>query len=94
MSRYRSKLRERAIKLALMDQLERSGLTPREAAEWLYEDFGKRVKPDWPSIRKAVAGDPEVTPQDIAVFMIENDIQPEEGAWDVLPRPRKGMRGG
>ncbi len=89
---YTRRIRNRHIKAALMDQVEKSGIKPYEAAEWLWEDFGKKVKPDWKSIRRAVLGDPEITPQDIAVFMIENDVQPEEGAWDVLPRT--SLRGG
>ena len=89
---YIRRVRERHIKEALMDQLEKSGIHPREAAEWLWEDFGKKVRANWRNIRRAVVGDPQVTPQDVAVFMIENDIQPEEGAWDVLPRT--GLQGG
>ena len=83
---YIRRIREKHIKEALMNQLEKSGIPLNEAVEWLWEDFGKKVRRDWRSVRKAVVGDPQVTPQDIAVFMIENGVQPEEGAWDVLPR--------
>jgi hypothetical protein len=85
--KYTKKLRDRAIKESLVDQLEKSGITLNDTVEWLWEDFGKRVRPNWKSVRKAIVSDPEITTQDVAVFMIENDIMPEEGAWDVLPRP-------
>ena len=92
MSFYR-KLRERTVKEVLLDQMIEEGVSPREAAEWLWDDFGKRVRPDWRSIKKAVLGDPDITSQDIAVFMIENGIEPREGAWDVMSRPRGGLPG-
>ena len=89
---YRRRLASRAIKERLLDQMVRDGVDPREAADWLWDDFGKRVRPDWKSIRRAVLGDSEITPQDLAVFMIDQGLEPEEGAWDVLPR--RGLRGG
>ena len=85
--------RQRAIKKALVDQMREEGVDPREVAEWLWEDFGKRVSPSWHRLEKAILGEKEVTPQDVAVFMIEQGIQPEEGAWDVHPVGR-GVRGG
>jgi hypothetical protein len=87
---YARKLRERAIKEALLDQLEESGIPLEDIVEWLWDDFGKRVQRNWKAVRRAVLGDRDITPQDIAVFMIENDVQPEEGAWDVYPR--RGLR--
>ena len=89
---YRRRLADRAIKASLMDQIEASNIDPGEMAEWLWDDFGKRVKPEWKSIRRAVLGDREITPQDLAVFMIDQGLQPEEGAWDALPR--RGLQGG
>jgi hypothetical protein len=89
---YARKMSERAVKEALMSQLENSGIPLEEAVEWLWDDFGKRVQKSWKAVRRAVLGDQDITPQDIAVFMIENDVQPEEGAWDVLPR--RGLRAG
>jgi len=81
----------RAIKEALLRQLKESGIPLEEVQDWLWDDFGKRVKPSWDAVEKAVLGDPEITPQDIAVLMIENDVTPDEGAWDVSPR--RGLRG-
>ncbi|MCE4628335.1 MAG: hypothetical protein F7C34_04215 [Desulfurococcales archaeon] len=89
---FKRKIMNRAIKENLLDQMERSGISPGEASEWLWDDFGKRVPPRWDKIRKAVLSDPDVTPQDLAVFMIDQGVQPEEGAWDALPR--RGLRGG
>lgn len=84
--------RDRAIKAALLRILARSGVDPGEVAEWLWEDYGVRVRPRWPDLERAILREREVTAQDLAVFMIDLGIQPDEGAWDASPRP--SMRGG
>jgi hypothetical protein len=83
--------KNKAIKKALLTQIKGSEIEPETVAEWLWEDFGKRVKPDWSRIEKAILSDETVTPQDMAVFMIENNVFPDEGAWDAMPV--RGLRG-
>ncbi len=85
------KEREKAIKRALAQQLRESSIPIDEVVEWLWEDFGKRVRRDWGQVERAIVRDPEITPQDVAVFMIEQGVLPDEGAWDVAPR--RGLRG-
>lgn len=85
MASIRARMKERAVKQALLKQLRESDIDPSLLAEWLWEDFGKRVKVDWRSIESAILGDSDITPQDLAVFMIEEGLQPEEGAWSVEP---------
>jgi len=77
--------RSRAVKKALIEQMKSEGVDPREVSEWLWEDFGKRVPAKWSRLEKAILSDKTVTPQDVAVFMIDQGVQPEEGAWDVQP---------
>ncbi|MEB3844950.1 MAG: hypothetical protein LRS48_04640 [Desulfurococcales archaeon] len=84
---------EKAVKGALIDQIVKSNsISENTVSEWLWEDFGKKVRPDWDRLKRAILSDREITPQDLAVFMIENGVFPEEGAWDVMPRV--GLRGG
>ena len=84
--------KEKAVKAALLKAMRDSGVDPREIAEWLWEDYGVRVKPRWPDIERAVLKERDVTAQDLAVLMIDLGLQPDEGAWDAAPRP--SMRGG
>lgn len=85
MASYRARMKEKAIKKALLRQLRESGADLDDLVEWLWDDFGKRVRRDWKSIEQAILGDNEITPQDIAVYMIDAGLQPNEGAWDVEP---------
>lgn len=74
-------LREREIKRELLRIARESGADPREVAEWLWEDFGKRVKPEWSRLERAILED-DVTPQDVAVFLQEAGIAfSEERVW-------------
>jgi len=84
-------LRRRIVKKALVEQMKMEGVDPREVSEWLWEDFGKRVPPSWARLERAILSEKTITPQDVAVFMIEQGIMPEEGAWDV--HPVRGVRG-
>jgi len=65
--------------------LKGSGVSIDDVLEWLWEDFGKRPSKNWRSIEKTIIGDNEITPQDLAVFMIDNGLLPDEGAWDAEP---------
>ncbi len=86
-------LRDRAVKEALLSQIMNSGkIDIRMMVEWLWEDFGLRVRRDWNVVKRAVLRSPDVSAQDLAVFMIENGVVPDEGAWDARPTVR--MRGG
>ncbi len=91
MSAFR-RARERAVKAALLQQLRESGVDVREVAEWLWEDFGVRVRPQWRAVERAVLREENITPQDLAVFMLDSGVEPDEGAWDASPRP--SLRGG
>jgi hypothetical protein len=91
MNRIERLRRNKLVKEALLSQIKAAGLDETEIVEWLWEDFGKRVKPEWSRIEKAILGDNAITSQDLAVFMIENDLQPDEGAWNVMPR--RSLRG-
>ncbi|MGC9112274.1 hypothetical protein [Acidilobus sp.] len=84
--------RDRAIKEALLSQLK--GKVPLDdVIEWLWDDFGLRAKRSWEDVGKVITSSNEILPQDVAVFMIEEGVTPDEGAWSVLPAP-KGLRGG
>ncbi len=86
-----SRARDRAIKASLMSQAKgKIGLD--EFVEWLWEDFGIRVRRDWDDVVRAVVNSDEVIPQDVASFMIGEGVEPDEGAWDVIP-VRGGLRG-
>jgi len=39
-----------------------------------------------------VVNSDEILPQDLAAFMISMGVEPDEGAWDVVPVAR-GLRG-
>ncbi|GAB6148380.1 hypothetical protein [Stetteria hydrogenophila] len=90
-----SRLRDRAVKAALLRQLRESGLEPREVAEWLWEDYGIRARPRWGELERAILRSDEVTPQDLAVLLMDAGVEPDEGAWSVEPRPAplRGARG-
>lgn len=76
------RLRERAVKAALLAQLKSSGVSIGDVVEWLWEEFGIRARKDWRHVERLILRSSEVTPQDLLVFMIENGIEPDEGAWD------------
>ncbi|MCE4605350.1 MAG: hypothetical protein F7C08_02300 [Desulfurococcales archaeon] len=84
--------RERAVKEVLVGQLRSSGIPAREVAEWLWEDFGIRVRGEWSRVERAILSRREITSQDLAVFMIDHGIEPEEGAWDVYPARMRALR--
>ncbi|MEB3860831.1 MAG: hypothetical protein GSR84_01250 [Desulfurococcales archaeon] len=84
--------RERAIKEVLVGQLKSSGIPASDVAEWLWEDFGIRVRSEWGRLERAILSSRDVTPQDLAVFMIDNGVEPEEGAWDVYPARMRAPR--
>jgi len=86
------KFRERVVKEVLIDQLRSSNIDPGEVSEWLWEDFGVRVKPEWSRIAKAILSSRDITPQDLASFMISVGLMPEEGAWDVYPAKMLGLK--
>ncbi len=83
--------KNKAIKRALLRQVKSSRINIDDVLEWLWEDFGKKPARNWKNIEKTILGDNEITPQDLAVFMIDQGILPDEGAWDV--EPAKGLPG-
>ncbi len=85
----KQKIYEKAVKEALLNQMKNK-INIDEAVEWLYDDFGIKIKSSWENLRKAVLNNSEITPNDIAVFMIDQGVEVDEGAWHVLPTG--GMR--
>ncbi len=90
--------REREIKRDLVKVLREAGTDPREVAEWLWEDFGKRVRPEWKKIERAVLED-DVTPQDLVVFLYDAGIDfDDEKVWrreyEALRRGEDSSRSG
>lgn len=77
--------KNRAVKRALLGQMRDANVDIDEVLEWLWDDFGKKPARNWRSIERAILGDNEITPQDLAVFMIDQGLLPDEGAWDVEP---------
>jgi len=74
--------RERVIKKALIDQLKRSNkISIKDVVEWLWEDFGIRCKANWKDVERKMLKSNEVFPNDIATFMIEHGLRPEEDVW-------------
>jgi len=73
--------REREIKRELVKVMKEAGIDPKSVSEWLWEDFGKRVKPEWGKLEKAVLED-DVTPQDVALFLDEAGVEiDDERIW-------------
>lgn len=82
--------REREIKEALLEALKHGGATPDDVAEWLWEDFGKRVKPSWDRIKRAVM-DGDVTPQDLVSLLDELGIEYDDE--EIWRREYEALRG-
>ncbi len=83
---YSRKLAERAVKDALMKQV-RDNLSMEEVLDWLYDDFGVKVgRRTWDNITRTVLKSSDIKPQDIAILLLDNNIQPNEGAWNAQPR--------
>ncbi len=91
LNRNTRRIENRHIKEALLSQIKTSDISLDDIVEWLWEDFGIRAKRDWKTVEKTIIKEDEITPQDLAVFMIDQEVMPEEGAWDVMPR--RGLQG-
>lgn len=76
----RGRGREQRVLEALIDGLRDAGIDPREVAEWLWEDFGVRARPNWPSIKRA-ARKGGVTPQDLVSLYDELSLEVGEDVW-------------
>jgi hypothetical protein len=76
------RLRERAVKAALLAQLRSRGVSIDDVLDWLCEEFGIRARRSWRNIERLILRSNEITSQDLVVFMVENGIEPDEGAWD------------
>jgi hypothetical protein len=76
------RLRDRDIKRKLVEQLRKSGrVRLEEIIEWLWEDFGIRSKFSWRDVERNIVKHDEITPNDLAVFMIEKGVMPREEIW-------------
>lgn len=74
--------RERGVKAVLLDQLRSRGASLDKVLEWLWEEFGVKARRSWHAVERLILRSDEITPQDLVVFMVENGIEPDEGAWD------------
>ncbi len=86
-----SRAKSSAVKEALMTQIK-GRIDFDEIREWLWEDFGIRVRGGWEEMKRIIVSDTKITPQDVAAFMISEGVEPDERAWDIVPVPR-GLRG-
>ncbi len=74
------RLVEHRLKEYLLRLAEERGLA-RELAEWLYEEHGVRVAAEWRRLRRAVLREPTVTPQELAVFLLNHGVEVTEEEW-------------
>ncbi|MCE4606352.1 MAG: hypothetical protein F7B59_03355 [Desulfurococcales archaeon] len=93
---YARRIAEKTTKEALFRQVEEN-VPMEDVVEWLYEDFGVSIgRKTWSNLKRAVLKAADIKPQDIAILLMDHDIQPNEGAWDVQPRrslsPNSGSR--
>lgn len=79
--------RMRRVKKMLLEQLEeamsRDPKLLEELREWLFESFGISVRrgAGWEELRRRIASADEVTDRNLAVFMLERGLMPDESAW-------------
>ncbi len=78
---WRGRTRERVVKERLVTFMEEKGVDPRVVSEWLWEEFGKRVKPSWRDVRRAIVRDSEVTPQDLVLLLYDLGLDVDESLW-------------
>ncbi len=79
---WRARMRERVVKERLVGLMEKRGIDPGVVAEWLWEEFGKRVKPSWRDVRRVIVGDSDVTPQDLVLLLYELGLDVDESLWE------------
>ncbi|MCE4615368.1 MAG: hypothetical protein F7B60_07575 [Desulfurococcales archaeon] len=83
---YARKMADRSVKEALFQQVEEN-IPIDDVVEWLYEDFGVHAgRKKWSNLKRATLKSTDIKPQDMAILLMDHDIQPNEGAWDVQPR--------
>ncbi len=70
----------REIKMLLLERLEKSGIDLQELVEWVYDEYGIRVRRRWEDVRRVLLSC-EVEPQALAVFMLEHGIEVPEEEW-------------
>jgi len=75
------RLNDKVVKERMISRLEAKGIDASVVAEWLWEEFGKRVKPEWKRIKRAIVSDKEITPQDIVMLYEEVGINVDEDDW-------------
>ncbi len=71
---------ERRIKELLLS-IARQYLEPSELANWLYEEYGLKIRPDWRHIERAILKSKEIRSQELAVFLLEKNIEIPENEW-------------
>ncbi len=77
------KARSREIKARLVELLERSNASLEEVLDWLWEDFGVRVKADWKAVKRAIVKNSDIEPQDLVSLFNELGIELDEEAWNI-----------
>ena len=81
------KTRMRELKNKLLDQLERvineKPDLEQDLRDWLFERFGIKVhsKISWERLKRIVLRHDEITDRDLALFMLERDLMPDEDIW-------------
>ena len=75
------RLNDRTVKERMLERLEKTGVDADIVAEWLWEEFGKRVKPQWKHIKRAILSDKEITPQDLIMLYEEVGVNVDESDW-------------
>ena len=68
---WEARRREKKLKEKLIQFLESSGVDPTLVSEWVWEEFGKRVKPEWKNIRRVLLREQEITAQDLVSLIDE-----------------------
>ena len=74
-------MRDRVVKERLVTFMEEKGVDPQTVSEWLWEEFGKKVKPSWREVKRAIVKDSDVTPQDLVLLLYDLGLEVDESLW-------------
>ena len=81
---------DREIKKELIEILESKARDKLHyIADWLWEDYGLRVKTDWESVRKTILKSREISSRELAVLMINLGVDVDEDIWLKRMRSRR-----
>ncbi len=81
---------EREIKRELLETLEKKARDKlHKVIEWLWENYGVRVKMEWGSVEKAVLKSRDVSSREIALLMMDLGVDVDEEIWFRHMRSRR-----